>query len=455
MNADALKRISREDWQPFTLPLGAGELEVQQCLRLLPGKRMACQALHGDTRVFAKLCFAGDHRRTIAREADALRCLSEAGVRVPAVAGVFEQPGVTVLLLQWLPEAMPLADLPVRDWSDGLAADFFQQLAGMFAAGLVQADLHLGNFIVTPAGVYVVDAGDIEKAARLSVAKRRNNLALLCAQAPLADQHHLQALVLEHLGEHVDSADKLQAAVHDTLMGRIRHANGKWLRDCTAVHVVAVGGALCCLDRTLDADSRSGVMALLDDPSRGEVVKQGSRISVYRHRSWIIKHYRQASLKTRIKQWLGIHPSQRSWRFGWTWHLLGLPTPRPVGLRLSRNGSAVIVFPYQPGERYSEILEYRRDQGDLLRPILEQDLAAMGNANLWHGDVKAQNILVSASQAYWIDLDAAGWSKRNATALRKHRRDVQRFARNWEQFLERDDDGPSRGAEERGADHER
>jgi len=437
MNADALRQISWQDWRPFRLPLADGELDVRDCLRLLPGKRMACRAIHDGEEVFAKLCFAPDHRRAIAGEASNLGRLADAGVRVPSVRGVVEQPGISVLLLEWLPDARPLADIAVDDWPGALAADFCHQLDSMLAANLIQDDLHLGNFLSAGDGLYVVDAGDIAALEKVSVGRRRDNLALLCAQAPLPDQARLTALVLAHLGGHIDSESRLRDAIQTKLLQRIRHANGKWLRDCSAVALVAQAQATIHLDRTLDPAARETVMSLLDHPEQADTLKQGSRITVYRQANWIIKHYRQASLKMQVKQALGIHPAQRSWRFGWTWHLLGLPTPRPVGLKRCRDGSAVIVFPFQPGERYSEVLEYHRQEGNRIRPALEQDLARMGQAQLWHGDVKAQNILVAGEHTVWIDLDSAGWSRWPARARRHHRKDVLRFAHNWTQFVDR------------------
>jgi hypothetical protein len=318
MNADALRQISWQDWRPFRLPLADGELDVRDCLRLLPGKRMACRAIHDGEEVFAKLCFAPDHRRAIAGEASNLGRLADAGVRVPSVRGVVEQPGISVLLLEWLPDARPLADIAVDDWPGALAADFCHQLDSMLAANLIQDDLHLGNFLSAGDGLYVVDAGDIAALEKVSVGRRRDNLALLCAQAPLPDQARLTALVLAHLGGHIDSESRLRDAIQTKLLQRIRHANGKWLRDCSAVALVAQAQATIHLDRTLDPAARETVMSLLDHPEQADTLKQGSRITVYRQANWIIKHYRQASLKMQVKQALGIHPAQRSWRFGWT-----------------------------------------------------------------------------------------------------------------------------------------
>ncbi|CAK9047454.1 Uncharacterized protein SCF082_LOCUS26575 [Durusdinium trenchii] len=379
------------------MPLGDQQLQLQHCLRLLPGKRMACRALLGDGPVFAKLAFGPDHQRHTRREAENLRLLKGADVRVPEVIGVHQTGDVSVLLLEWLPDAKPLEVHSLTAGDVGVPVDFCDQLEKMFAAGFMQKDLHLGNFIVAAGRVHVVDAGDMQRHTRIPLARRRDNLALLCAQAPLAGQQALMDMVLSRLARHIDNELRLRSAVHKRLLVRIRRANDKWLRDCSDVHAAEQDDANVFLERGLPQDERSQIMQLLKNPQQAQPIKQGSRISVYRDQGWVVKHYRQASAKTRIKQRLGIHPAQRSWRFGWTWSLLGLATPRPAGLKLHGDGSAVLVFPFQPGERYSEML------------------------------------------AQWIDLDAAGWSRFHWRAARKHRREVSRFAQNWSQFVERSD----------------
>jgi len=56
-------------------------------------------------------------------------------------------------------------------------------------------------------------------------------------------------------------------------------------------------------------------------------------------------------------------------------------------------------------------------------------------AGISHGDMKAQNILVTDNDDIcFIDLDNAGFSLRPRRAKEKNRKDRMRFERNWEQF---------------------
>lgn len=435
MSTVPLAALTHDNWQPFLLSLEGAQLSCQRALRLLPGRRLACVGEMNGHTVFIKLFFGSGFRQRCDSEAAGYRQLAAAGVRVPAILATLADNDVAVLVLEWL-EGESLAAQSPADWPATLADDFCAQLAQMYRAGLVQEDLHLDNFLATANGLYVIDAGSVSHHENLSLKARNENLALLCAQASLPAQAALTQLVSGRLTEHLAAPSRFQQHVQRRLMARIRQANKKWLRDCTAVRADAIDNAHYLMDRALEQSGAARLLALLQQPDQLPLIKQGSRISVYGDETLVLKHYRQGGVKSRFKQVLGFHPAQRSWRYGWTWSLLGLPTPRPLALLLHADGSAVIAMPFCSAARYSELLEQQRVHADQLRPVIEQQLHWLAQAQLWHGDTKAQNILLQHDQPVWIDLDAAGWSARAGRAHRKHQRDWQRFALNWQQFRE-------------------
>ena len=436
MNAESLAALTHDNWQPFLLSREGVPLSCRRVLRLLPGRRLACAGEMSGRAVFIKLFFGSDFRKRCDSEAAGYRQMAAAGVRVPEVLATLAEKDVAGLVLEWL-DGNSLSARSPADWPSSLADDFCTQLAQMYRAGLVQQDLHLDNFLVTASGLHVIDAGSVSHRDVLSREVRNENLALLCAQAALPEQAALTQIVCTRLAEHLVAPALFGKHVRRRLMKRIRQANRKWMRDCTAVRAGTLDNARYLMDRTLQESEAARLLALLQQPDRLPLIKQGSRISVYGDETLVLKHYRQGGVKMRFKQSLGIHAAQRSWRYGWTWTLLGLPTPRPLAVLLHDDGSAVIAAPFCSAARYSELLEQQRGHADQLRPVIEQQLHWLAQAQLWHGDTKAQNILLQHDQPVWIDLDAAGWSARAGRAHRKHQRDWQRFALNWQQFRER------------------
>ncbi len=122
---------------------------------------------------------------------------------------------------------------------------------------------------------------------------------------------------------------------------------------------------------------------------------------------------------------------------GWTWALLGVPTPRPVMLRRCPDGQAVIAFPRLPGEPLSRLMEEQRERAVRVAPTVLLWLDRLHRTGFWHGDTKAQNVLVDDADApAFIDLDGAGFSPWRWRAARKGARESRRFEANWSQFSE-------------------
>ena len=100
------------------------------------------------------------------------------------------------------------------------------------------------------------------------------------------------------------------------------------------------------------------------------------------------------------------------------------------------------------------LVTVRVERAGGMRPLLEDghrdpvrgpalDALATSAAHLhatgfWHGDAKAQNILVDdQDRVHFIDLDGAGFSGVSRRRARQQARDLKRFKRNWIQFQEK------------------
>lgn len=447
ITADELKGLTLSDWQPGRLDVGGRTLELDQCLRLLPGKRIAARARFDGERVFAKLFFHSGHADAAAREKDNMERLAAAGVNVPAPLALIGDGKLSVLLVYWLEQGRPL-EAELREDSASLE-EFLQQTGRIYEAGYYQADLHLDNFVLADDRLWVVDSGDIRPLPAGGRAERviTHNLALLCAQAKLDQADVLLEAVAAFFHLSSSRRRRLVRLTGKLRNRRIAHANRKWLRACSAVEVRSHGGETRYLDRAVDADMET----LLSNPQRCTLIKRGSRISVLGNDDWVIKHYRDDSLKARMKARLGLDSARRSWVIGRTLHLLGVPTPLPVAWSRRADGTSVLVFPRVQGERFSELLFRERDRAELFAPGIWRWIALIGMAGFWHGDMKAQNILLSEDGPWFVDLDAAGWSACRYRSRRRHLRDVRRFRHNWVQFRPRPPAGSS--ASQRGDEH--
>jgi len=420
---------------PFTLELDGELLHAQRVLRHLPGRRIAVQARWRGETVFAKLFFAG-HDEEARRESACQRALVEAGVATPSVRFEAGYRDGAVLISDWVNGRSGQAAL--RDEGLVLAEPLLDCLFRLYAAGQRQLDLHLDNFLYDGARFLVIDAGAV---APLPGGLRYqpavlDNLALFCAQAPLDLRDGLQEKVAVRLRqEHIKNRG-LVAMVRRRSDRRLRSAMKKWRRESSAIGVWRERQEQWLYRRSLTPEEFDALVAWLRNPQSLALIKAGSRVSVYGNDQWVVKHYRERGLKTRLRRALFKTRADISWVMGWTWALLGVPTPRPAMLRRCTDGSSVIAFPRVDGtQALSTLMERQRERARGVAPLVALWLRRLHETGFWHGDAKAQNILVdNRNGVHFIDLDGAGFSRSEWRRSLNGKRDRRRFHENWSQF---------------------
>lgn len=426
------------DWSgPFAIELDGEPLHAETILRHLPGRRIAVRARWRGETVFAKLFFAG-HGDEARRESTCQRALVDAGVPTPAIRFEAAYRDGLVLISDWITGRSGQAALR----SDGLvlADQLLDCLFRLYAADQRQLDLHLDNFLYDGERFFVIDAGAV---APLPGGLRYqpailDNLALFCAQAPLDLRDGLQEKVAARLRQERIEDRGLAAMVRRRSDRRLRSAMKKWRRESSAIGVWRENDEQWLYRRALAREDYEALAVWLREPQRLPLIKEGSRVSVYGNDQWIVKHYREGGLKARARGALFKTRADISWVMGWTWALLGVPTPRPAMLRRCPDGEAVIAFPRLAGTvALSTLMEQHRERARRVAPAVSLWLHRLGEAGFWHGDAKAQNILVDDRDGiHFIDLDGAGLSRWSPRRVRMHARDLKRFKQNWIQFEE-------------------
>lgn len=432
-----LQQWGWDEAKPFLLELEGGILTADRMLRHLPGKRLVVYGTWKGQPVVAKLFF-DDKKRAGQHEYTLLQALSERGVQVPHAQALLEQGAHAVLLMNPV-EGRELGAQLEDAFDPALFQRFLDTLWLLYHAGWLQSDLHLGNFLVQEKGEIVcLDAGAMKPAPGIgNYGVLTGNLALMCAQAPLALQQALIAQCVAFMARQGVQMPRFEARCRKALQSRMVQADRKWQRNCTAIRVELEPDATFFSDRG-GKDSELW-KSYCRQPDALSLLKPGSRVSVYANNDWVVKHYHATGIKARTKQTLKLSRGSISWRQGWLWALLGIPTPRPVMLaefsRGEKAGSSVIVFPRLAGRALSELMEEERPRAESLAEGVRQWLLRFQWAGISHGDMKAQNILVNEKNTVsFIDLDGAGFSSLPVIIEARSRKDRQRFERNWVQF---------------------
>ncbi|MCU5784377.1 hypothetical protein MA04_03677 [Alcanivorax balearicus MACL04] len=384
--------------------------------------------------MFAKLFFLLDADKAES-EQERQKALLAAGLPSPQPLGLYQLNDGTVALTRWC-EGEP-AGAALRHQEDQVMPALLDSVFGLYQAGWRQRDLHLDNFLFDGRQALILDAGDIDT---LPEGWRRpgailDNLALFCAQAPLDLRDTLLNRVAGALSERGLPSAGLKARVHRHSGRRIASALRKWRRASSAIASHSDEHGDWLVQRALPEEEKTALARALVAPDSLPLIKKGSRISVHGDEHWVIKHYRDTSWKARLKQRWFRGRADVSWLMGWTWALLGIPTPRPVMLLRRRDAQAVIAFPRVEGVALSHLMERDPPRAHRIAPQAECWLERLHAAGFWHGDTKAQNVLVDASEhIHWIDLDGAGFSRWQRRSRRKGQREMRRFRANWKQF---------------------
>lgn len=456
-DATALRAAGRSPALPFRIALDDGrELDMLRLLRVLPGKRLVGEALVDGQRVLAKLFIANGSARHWQQECAGIEALRAASVPTPpAVAALALAGGGHVLLTEFLAPAESLdqacSRLATRPPGDtvttALLLPALAMLGKMHAAGLVQEDLHLGNFLNSKGQLFVIDGDAVRSLTAgkpLTDLQAARNLAILLAQLPAEWDAQRQPLLSAYsaaAGLARPDEELLQREVADVRARRLNDFLAKSVRDCTLFSVKRSFGRFSAAVRSA-ADSLAPLLAAPDAAMRrGQLLKDGGTCTVTKvaasGRPLVVKRYNLKSTRHAVSRLWRPSRAWHSWREGHRLQFLGIATPAPLALVEERIGPlrrrAWLITEYCPGKNLLEHLAADCAPPDAEAAALTGLFAAMQRMLISHGDLKATNLLWHEERLLLIDLDATTQHRSPAAWQRAWRRDRARLLRNWPQ----------------------
>ena len=450
MNASGLRQAGRMPATPFRVLFDDGsEATLQRLLRVLPGKRIVAEGTWRGRHVLAKLFVGSSSGRHWTRETQGIAALREAGIATPEVVASGQlHGGGRFLLTEFLAGARslaerwePLSRRPAGD-AEALAAlrPAFEILGRMHAAGLIQTDLHLANFLEQKGQIHVIDGDGVQHAAGQGAAL--DNLALLIAQLPVVWETAQDEFVAAY-GAHQEKlrpdAAALAGAVARARAQRLKHFLEKTLRDCSQFAVSRNGSEFVAVVRS----EKSGLEGILADPDRalagGRPLKDGNTCTVARieadGRPLVIKRYNLKNFGHALSRFWRPSRAWHSWLAGHRLAFYGIATPAPLAMREERFGPlrrrAVLINEFCAGRNLLEHLDPEQPPPPAEAEAIVTLFRTLRRLKLSHGDFKATNLLWHDGQIVVIDLDAMVQHTSESAWRRDWRRDRARFLRNW------------------------
>lgn len=464
LDAPTLRTSARSMPLPIRLRLAAsengGELICTDVIRHLPGKRLTCYGVwKHNTAVVAKVYLAAYRgKKHYAREVKGIGHLKAAQIPTPPILfeGTLSDGCTPVVLSQRIYSACSLQErLAAEDPASAETARILKtvvtSIAQMHRNGLLQRDIHPGNFLVVEDNVMVIDGGDIRTQRKTPLGRRPSidNLALFLAQfypglgavLPKLVAHYCRC---RHWRQTAKLTTRIDKAITRWSNWREKKFVQKTERPCTAFHAQKTWHTHIVSDRAWYSSDNQPLLDDLDTAiTDGTVLKAGNSATVakinYRGQILVVKRY---NLKN---SWHALRRSMRptramvSWRNANRLHFMGIQTPRPLAIIEKRwgplRGRAYLIMAYLEGKSIDSAIAEKISDPKMLETyadLLLQFLEQLCQLRLSHSDLKASNLILFEDQLYVLDLDGM---QKHVCALkhkRAFRRDIKRLLENWQ-----------------------
>lgn len=419
-------------------PIGVDRLVL---MRYLPGRRSTYQLQIGNDIYLIKTFFhtnKKDKDTELEQKGSAL--LNQHKLNSPKILSSIHAKGAQILVYEWLESGDALLELAFNDqvaFKDAFNA-LLIQLIKSFEAGVIQNDMHLGNFFYDGKVVYWLDTGSIDK-VNVTKATIQSHLSLLLAQVPLAllDWAFEKILLAFAESYRLDQAS-LKRSMHEQKHLRAMRYAKKLLRNCTEVVFTNELKHRYATRRDF-ADHASALIEQLDDLMiSGVMLKNGRSQTVakvtFAGRDLVIKRYNVTSVFKWLKRLALPSRAQHVWQAS---HMLlqeGVLTPKPY-LFVERKvfglfkTTAYVVHEWQAGTNLTHLHE-AGESFDV--DVLDEVLQGLLSGWISHGDFKAMNFLwlKDSKRISLIDLDSIVFHSSKQSFKKAFQKDLMRFARN-------------------------
>jgi tRNA A-37 threonylcarbamoyl transferase component Bud32 len=421
-------------------------------LRAIPGRRKVYEASWGNKSVIAKVfSHKISARRHLRREWRGLKLLASQGISAPEPLFYgHTEDNHWVVVVQKIPESSTILDIflktsnPAKKLS--LLVLICREMAKQHTKGILQKDLHLGNFLLSEDKVFALDVGQMQflqhEAGRKSSISQ---LAMLAFYLPDNDTQQITAFCEEYFkarGWYFGQAD--QSLFQKILDAHQRKMVRKGLKKCMRTGKrelrVKTNKYIAMFDRVFCQETKLPVFIeeldkLMD---KGQILKNGNTCYVSRlmlnGQDVVIKRYNHKGFIHSLRHTIKKSRARRGWLQGHRLRMLHIATPKPLAYIELLNKKLIwksyLVTEYINGQKLYDFLQdsnVTKGQHSIIIQQIKGLLDKMGKYHITHGDLKHSNILVTDNGPVLTDLDGMKAHSLDWTYKSRRTKDLQRF----------------------------
>jgi len=431
-------------------------IQCQKILRSVPGRRLACLGRFQGQAVFIKIFFHKfKAQRHWQREGRGIQLLLDNNIPVPGLlfAGVEKDGPGRVLVQEQIQHPVNI----LEEW-DKNSQDAFKYIekiisviVKMHLSGISQRDIHPDNFLLTEEASYCIDTAMLKTSDKpLTAAESVKNVALFATQFPSIDdetekeiwqqycllrdekwyEKHLSSYGKEIIIYRKYRAEKLLNKLYRASSNYIFHKSFK---------------KRFCIKKSWYQYYPDGQLTMPEaffSEENPEYLKQGGSSTVIKtgkpNKELVIKRYNIKNTLHALKRALRRTRASRSWSMGHLLQIYGINTPVPIAFIEHKFGPIMnvsyFICEYVPGPNLIEYFSDSKPLTDEQKIIAEKViiiLKKLAKAGIYHGDMKATNLVVNNGELWLLDLDGMCWFQDSKKSANYHQKDVKRFLRNW------------------------
>ncbi len=432
----------------------AGE-EILQCtglLRAVPGKRQIYDALWNENPVIVKMfSHKISARRHLSREVKGLTRLQERRLNsaTPLFYGRAEDGRWAVVIQKIVHSTTALKvfiETTEKQKKLALLMQVCRELAKQHNKGVVQKDLHLGNFLQAEDQIYILDPAQMQFSTHPVTRKRSiSQLALLVCCLPANDTASTESLCKEYFqtrGWDFGPADRslIKRRMTSHRKKGIRHGLKKCLRTSKRNVRMKTGSFVAVFDRSFHQNIEPGNFLQQIDilMKAGDILKNGntcyvSRIA-YEGMDIVVKRYNHKGLIHSLRHTLKKSRARRGWLHAHHLGMREIATPKPLAYIERRKGlliwNSYIVTQHTEGPSLYHFLrdehiaqEQKASTMQQMKNLLDQ----LARYRITHGDLKHTNILITKNGPTLTDLDSVQFHTFNWTYRIRSVKDREHF----------------------------